>query len=122
MSTAEHRLPQLFPKRRINQTFGVISWNIMYPLTTLPGQSLDTPTAVAYHLPSLDKSQGAAMDVRTIARRARLPVRKIRYVLDQRILPGLRGRLQKYLAGRPRSFTDMEGYCVACAALLLEGG
>jgi hypothetical protein len=62
------------------------------------------------------------VDVQTIARRARLPARKVRYVLDQRVLPGLRGRLQKHLAGRPRSFTDMEGYFVACAALLLEGG
>ena len=31
------------------------------------------------------------VDVRSIARLARLPVRKIRYVLDQRLLRGLRG-------------------------------
>jgi hypothetical protein len=62
------------------------------------------------------------MDIQTIAGRAQLPARKVRYVLDQRVLPGLRGRVQKHLAGRPRVFTAMEGYCIACAALLLEGG
>src|SRR4051812_35506665 len=83
---------------------------------------LDTRTAGRYHLPSLGKPKGAAMDVQTISQRAGLPVRKIRYVLDQRILPGMRGRLQKQLAGRPRFFTDLEGYYIACAALWLEGG
>src|SRR5690242_5948102 len=62
------------------------------------------------------------MDIQAIATRARLPVRTVRYVLDQRLLPGLRGRPQKHLAGRPRSFTPLEGYAVACAALLLAGG
>jgi hypothetical protein len=62
------------------------------------------------------------MDIQAIATRARLPVRKLRYVLDQRLLPGLRGRLQKHRAGRPRAFSPLEGYRVACAALLLGGG
>jgi hypothetical protein len=62
------------------------------------------------------------MDVKTIARLARLSTRKVRYVLDQRLLPGLRGRPQKGLAGRPRSFTDLEGYLIACAGLLHAGG
>src|SRR4051794_17403559 len=62
------------------------------------------------------------MDVQTIAQRARLPVRNVRYILDQHILPGLRGRLQTHRAGRPRFFTEREGYLIALAALLLEGG
>jgi hypothetical protein len=62
------------------------------------------------------------VDVATIARRAQLPIRKIRYVLDQRLLPGMGGRVQENLAGRPRVFTPTEASCVACAALLLEGG
>ncbi len=62
------------------------------------------------------------MDVQTIAERARLPVRKIRYVVDQRILPRMRRRVQKQLAGQPRDFTDMTGYHIACAACLLEAG
>jgi hypothetical protein len=62
------------------------------------------------------------LDVQAIARRVRLSPRKVRYVLDQRLLPGMRGRLQKHLAGQPRSFTSMEAFFVGCAALLLEGG
>jgi hypothetical protein len=62
------------------------------------------------------------MDVQTLATKAGLPVRKVRYVLDQPVLPGLRGRLQTHLAGRPRSFTEREGYFIGLAALLLEGG
>ena len=62
------------------------------------------------------------MDVHAIATQARLPIRTVRYVLDQRLLPGMRGRLQKHLAGQPRSFTELEGYAIACAALLLAGG
>jgi hypothetical protein len=62
------------------------------------------------------------LDVQTIARWVRLSPRKVRYVLEQRLLPGLRGRSQKHLAGRPRSFTRMEAFFVSCAALFLEGG
>jgi hypothetical protein len=62
------------------------------------------------------------MDIQAIATRARLPVRKVRYVLDQRLLPGLRGRLQKHRAGRPRAFSPLNAYCIACAALLLDAG
>ncbi len=62
------------------------------------------------------------MDIQAIATQTRLPVRKIRYVLDQRLLRGLRGRLQTHLAGRPRAFSGLEGFRIACVALFLEGG
>jgi hypothetical protein len=62
------------------------------------------------------------MDVQTIADCCQLMPRKIRYVIDQRILPGARGKLQTHLAGRPRSFTAFEGYAIALAAAMLEGG
>jgi hypothetical protein len=62
------------------------------------------------------------MDVQTIAERAQLPLRKVRYVLEQRVLSGLRGKPQLHLAGRPRTFTPLEGFLIATAALLLEGG
>jgi hypothetical protein len=61
------------------------------------------------------------MDVQTIAQRVGLPPRKIRYVLDQRML-GLRGLPQHHLAGRPRLFTSLEAFLIGCAALLLRGG
>ncbi len=62
------------------------------------------------------------MDLQTIAELTRLPVRKIRYVVDQRLLPGLRVEGQPDLVGRARILTDLEGYAVACAAILLESG
>jgi hypothetical protein len=62
------------------------------------------------------------LDVQAIAQRVRLAPRKVRYVLDQRLLPGLRGRSQKNLAGQPRSFTAMEAFFIGGAALLLQGG
>jgi hypothetical protein len=62
------------------------------------------------------------LDVQAIAQRVRLAPRKIRYVLDQRLLPGMRGRAQKHLAGQRRSFTTMEAFFIGCAAILLEGG
>src|SRR4051812_31189277 len=63
-----------------------------------------------------------AMDIDTIARCIRLPPRKVRYVLDQGILPGTRGRPQIDLRGKPRHFTKAEALFVACCALMLEGG
>jgi hypothetical protein len=62
------------------------------------------------------------MDVQTIARLARLSPRKIRYVLEHRVMPGMRGRVQEHLAGKPRSFTQMEAFFLALAAVLLDGG
>jgi hypothetical protein len=62
------------------------------------------------------------MDLQTIARLTRLPLRKVRYAVDQKLLPGMRGRRQDDQAGRPRSYTALEGYFIALAALLLEGG
>jgi hypothetical protein len=63
-----------------------------------------------------------ALEIQEIARRVALPVRKLRYVIDQRILPGMRGRLQEERAGRPRAFTKVEGYFVGIAATLLDAG
>jgi hypothetical protein len=62
------------------------------------------------------------MDLQTIAELTRLPIRKIRYVLDHRLLPGLRVEGQPDLVGRARILTDLEGFAVACAAILLESG
>lgn len=62
------------------------------------------------------------MDIHTIAKRTRLPTRKIRYVLDHRLLPGMRVKTDADRLGHPRSFTDLEGFGIACAATLLVGG
>ena len=42
--------------------------------------------------------------------------------LDHRLLPGLRVAGQPDLVGRARILTDLEGFAVACAAILLESG
>ena len=62
------------------------------------------------------------LDVQAIARCVHLPLRKVRYVLDQRVLPGLRGRQHRHLAGQPRCFTSLEAFYIGAAALLLQSG
>jgi hypothetical protein len=75
-------------------------------------------------VPNLGNSEehGRQMDLQTVARLTRLPVRKIRYVLDHRLLPRLRVAGQPDLVGRARILTDLKGFAVACAAILLESG
>lgn len=62
------------------------------------------------------------MLLQTVARLTRLPIRKVRYVLDHRLLPGVRVAGQPDLVGLARTLTDLEGFSVACAAVLLESG
>src|SRR2546429_7926187 len=60
------------------------------------------------------------MDLAELATRTGLPPRRLRYVLDHRVLPGMKdwgeGR------GIPRVFTTFESFGIALAALLLECG
>jgi hypothetical protein len=49
-----------------------------------------------------------------------LPVRKLRYVFDHRLLPGMRPGSSGH--GVSRTFTDFEGFSIALAALLLDSG
>jgi hypothetical protein len=51
-----------------------------------------------------------------------LPLRKLRYVLDHRLLPGLRVKVAENAVGRPRYFTEFEAFGIACAATLLVAG
>ena len=60
------------------------------------------------------------MDMAELAARTGLPVRKLRYVLDHRVLPGLRDTSAGH--GVPRAFTDYEGFGIALAARLLDAG
>lgn len=73
--------------------------------------------------PTRARMGGAAlMDVQILAARTRLSNRRIRYVLDHRLLPGVRVKTDDERHGHPRSFTDLEGFGIAAAATLLEGG
>ncbi|MCI0702774.1 MAG: hypothetical protein L0241_16965, partial [Planctomycetia bacterium] len=60
------------------------------------------------------------MDMAELAARTGLPVRKLRYVFDHRVLPGLRGASAGH--GVPRTFTDYEAFGIALAARLLDAG
>lgn len=55
-----------------------------------------------------------------LAARSGLAVRKLRYVFDHRLLPGLRGT--SLGPGIPRTFTDFEGFGIALTARLLDAG
>lgn len=57
-----------------------------------------------------------------IAGRAGVPIRKVRYVLEQGVMPGFRGRPTPGRAGAPLSFLDFEAFAIAAAAVLLHGG
>ena len=60
------------------------------------------------------------MDMAELADRTGLPVRKLRYAFDHRVLPGLQGTSPGH--GVPRTFTDFEGFGIALAAWLLDAG
>jgi hypothetical protein len=62
------------------------------------------------------------MELQEIAEKTRLPLRKLRYVIDHRILPGLRVKIDESAVGGPRYFTELEGFAIACATTMLIGG
>src|SRR4051812_10453363 len=62
------------------------------------------------------------IDIHVIALAARVSPQVARYVVDQRLVPNARGRLQEGVAGRPRSFQPVEGFSLVCAARLYASG
>jgi hypothetical protein len=60
------------------------------------------------------------MDRADLAARTGVPARKLRYVVDHRVLPGLRSTPAGH--GVRRTFTDFEGFAIALAAKLLDAG
>lgn len=59
-------------------------------------------------------------DLAEIAERSGIAVRKLRYVLDQALLPG--GNVASRGRGTARSFTPFEAFGIATAAVMLEAG
>jgi hypothetical protein len=49
-------------------------------------------------------------------------MRRLRYILDHRLVPGLDIAQAVKEAGRPRRFADDAGFGIACAAFLLQVG
>jgi len=62
------------------------------------------------------------MEIQEIARRSGLASRKVRYVLDQKLLPRFRGRKLRDLPGQPRAYSPIESYFIAIAAVLYDAG
>lgn len=66
------------------------------------------------------------LTLQDIADRTRIHPERLRYVFDQKLLPGLRRGVGERLGSRgrgvPRSLTAFEAFSVACAALLLGAG
>lgn len=62
------------------------------------------------------------MDLQTLHKKTRLSLRQLRYILDHDILPGTRVATDPSKVGRPRSFTEFEGFSIAVAASLREAG
>ena len=60
------------------------------------------------------------MDLAELAARTGMPIRRLRYVVDHRVLPGLRDTPAGQ--GVPRTVTDYEGFAIALAARLLGSG
>lgn len=62
------------------------------------------------------------MDLHELAACTGLPLRKLRYVLDHGLLPGLMIEVATNEPGRPRRLAPDLAFGVACVASLLEGG
>lgn len=61
-------------------------------------------------------------DLADIAARTGIGAQRLRYVLDQRLLPGTQSNEWSVGRGRARRFTPFEAFAIVCAALLLEAG
>lgn len=62
------------------------------------------------------------MDLQELANRTGLPLRKLRYVVDHNLVPGLNYKLAESEAGRPRRFAPDVGFGIACVTALLHAG
>lgn len=63
-----------------------------------------------------------SFDLTDIQNATGITVQRLRYVIDQRLLPGGSGPSWRRGRGSPRVFTRFEAFGVACAALLLKAG
>lgn len=62
------------------------------------------------------------MDIKTLSERTGIPVRQIRYIIDNEMVPDGAWSVDDLAVGRARSFTDSGAIYVTCAALLLNAG
>lgn len=62
------------------------------------------------------------MDLAELAQRSKLDRRKLRYVLDHKLVPELHIEIKDDEHGRPRHFAQDVGFGIVCAARLQEAG
>ena len=62
------------------------------------------------------------MDLAELAQRSKLDRRKLRYVLDHKLVPELHIEIKDEEHGRPRHFAPDVGFGIVCAARLQEAG
>ena len=62
------------------------------------------------------------MDLAELAQRSKLDRRKLRYVLDHKLVPELHIEIKDEAHGRPRHFAADVGFGIVCAARLQEAG
>lgn len=70
-----------------------------------------------------NRAQGVAtMDLAELSQRSQLERRKLRYVLDHKLVPELHIDIKDEEHGRPRHFAEDVGFGIVCAARLQEAG
>lgn len=62
------------------------------------------------------------MDLAELAHRSKLDRRKLRYVLDHKLIPDLHIEIKDEEHGRPRHFAPDVGFGIVCAARLQQAG
>jgi hypothetical protein len=62
------------------------------------------------------------MDLQQLHECSGIELRKLRYCLDHKLIPGLHIKSTRGEAGQPRKFADDVGFGIVCAAQLLELG
>lgn len=62
------------------------------------------------------------MDLAELSQRSQLERRKLRYVLDHKLVPELHIEIKDEEHGRPRHFAEDVGFGIVCAARLQEAG
>lgn len=67
---------------------------------------------------------GPTLTLAAISERTGIPVERLRYVVDQKILPDTRREtpVGSEGRGRPRVYTEFQAFTLGCAALLLDAG
>jgi hypothetical protein len=65
---------------------------------------------------------GDVMDLQELAERTKIPVRRLRHCVDEKLVPGLEIESGTNEVGRRRRFNEDVGFGLCCAATLVDAG